>query len=584
MRDRTAPLIKITAPSATGTYATTNTSVNVTGTASDNVGVRKVTWVNNRGGNGTASGTTAWSASSIALRSGSNAITVTARDTAGNTKSARITVTYTPPTVAQYTLRVTRSGSGTVTSNPGGINCGSTCSASYASGTSATLTAVPASGSSFSGWSGACAGASTTCSVSMSASLSVTASFATASSTGLNLPRIPWEGSDYWKQFSKADAAGWSDPGFFPISVFLGKLSSAPELQAVGVNVFMAAEHSPQDLSLATGIGMFVMPQLDEWTPAEVGDDPNVVAWFVSDECDIGLGGCSTDAEGLPPGYPADGWTYDEYGFLSVQRWYVDKVNALNDGRFKFANYSQGINRTFWAVHTMDQFVQLVDAASADQYAYTNPDVSGEPSDYLSPDWPAGANATAAASYGWVADQLRRFQDPNKIRPVWVFIEGARPLLFNAGARTITPNQIEGAVWSAIIHEARGIAYFQHNNDESLNCGAALIDCEPARKDKIRAVNAKIKSLAPVINSQSYQYDFNNGTDTMLKTYQGSAYIFADIGFLETAGSKTFALPAGITGTTATVVGENRTLPVVGGTFVDNFAAEYTYHVYKIGL
>src|SRR4029450_6060368 len=38
----------------------------------------------------------------------------------------------------------------------------------------------------------------------------------------LNLPRIPWEGGPaYWAQFPQAAASGWTDPNFFPISVFL---------------------------------------------------------------------------------------------------------------------------------------------------------------------------------------------------------------------------------------------------------------------------------------------------------------------------------------------------------------------------
>ena len=45
-------------------------------------------------------------------------------------------------------------GNGTVTSNPTGINCGNTCSASYNGGTNVTLTATPATGSTFAGWTG----------------------------------------------------------------------------------------------------------------------------------------------------------------------------------------------------------------------------------------------------------------------------------------------------------------------------------------------------------------------------------------------------------------------------------------------
>jgi Divergent InlB B-repeat domain len=58
--------------------------------------------------------------------------------------------------ITTYTLTVTRSGtgSGTVTSSPAGINCGSTCLATLSSGTAVTLSAIPSSGSTFAGWTG----------------------------------------------------------------------------------------------------------------------------------------------------------------------------------------------------------------------------------------------------------------------------------------------------------------------------------------------------------------------------------------------------------------------------------------------
>ncbi len=82
-----------------------------------------------------------------------------------------------------YTLTVTKAGtgSGTVTSSPSGINCGSTCGAGYAIGTSVTLTGTAASGSTFGGWSGACSGTGA-CTVPMTAARSVTATFNTSGS------------------------------------------------------------------------------------------------------------------------------------------------------------------------------------------------------------------------------------------------------------------------------------------------------------------------------------------------------------------------------------------------------------------
>ena len=93
--DTTDPSISITSPTSSSTYATSSSSITIGGSASDNVGVTQVTWSNNRGGSGTASGTTSWSNSGITLYSGTNILTVTARDAAGNTSSDTLTVTYT---------------------------------------------------------------------------------------------------------------------------------------------------------------------------------------------------------------------------------------------------------------------------------------------------------------------------------------------------------------------------------------------------------------------------------------------------------------------------------------------------------
>jgi hypothetical protein len=79
------------------------------------------------------------------------------------------------PTTRTLSVSKTGAGTGTVTSNPPGINCGSTCSASFNNGQSVTLTATPGANSTFNGWSGDCTG--TTCTVTMDANKSVSALF-----------------------------------------------------------------------------------------------------------------------------------------------------------------------------------------------------------------------------------------------------------------------------------------------------------------------------------------------------------------------------------------------------------------------
>ena len=72
------------------------------------------------------------------------------------TGTCAVTVSVARTVNAQFdlgpqTLTVTPAGAGTgtVTSAPAGINCGATCSAAFPGGTSVTLTATPAAGSTF---------------------------------------------------------------------------------------------------------------------------------------------------------------------------------------------------------------------------------------------------------------------------------------------------------------------------------------------------------------------------------------------------------------------------------------------------
>jgi hypothetical protein len=93
-----------------------------------------------------------------------------------------VSAAFTPIVAANQTLSVSVNGNGQVMSQPAGISCGSTCTASYASGTTVTLTATPAVGQAFNGWGGACTSSTGTCVISMTQARSVVASFATQTS------------------------------------------------------------------------------------------------------------------------------------------------------------------------------------------------------------------------------------------------------------------------------------------------------------------------------------------------------------------------------------------------------------------
>src|SRR5258706_9179800 len=104
--DPTAPTVSITSPTTQTTYTTNASPVTLAGTATDNIAVTQVTWSSDRGGSGTAAGTTSWSAAGIALQPGANVLTVTARDATGNAATATLTVTYTTPDTTAPTVAI----------------------------------------------------------------------------------------------------------------------------------------------------------------------------------------------------------------------------------------------------------------------------------------------------------------------------------------------------------------------------------------------------------------------------------------------------------------------------------------------
>jgi len=122
--------------------------------------------------------------------------------TGGGMSYERSTVTIAVP--SSYLLSITTAGSGTVTSTPAGLSCGNTCSATFSGGTSIVLTATPASGFTFGGWSGACSGTGA-CTLTLEAAANVTAIFTSPSPTADCL--FNWAERSFPHFFAPAGAA-----------------------------------------------------------------------------------------------------------------------------------------------------------------------------------------------------------------------------------------------------------------------------------------------------------------------------------------------------------------------------------------
>src|SRR5262249_60775103 len=103
--DTAAPSGPIPSPTASPTFTASGSTLTLGDAASDNVGVTQVTWTNSQGGSGIATGTTTWSTGAIALLPGSNTLTVSARDAAGNTGGAVLTVTVAAVSSARSAAR-----------------------------------------------------------------------------------------------------------------------------------------------------------------------------------------------------------------------------------------------------------------------------------------------------------------------------------------------------------------------------------------------------------------------------------------------------------------------------------------------
>lgn len=386
----------------------------------------------------------------------------------------------------------------------------------------------------------------------------------------LGTPRQIDGGPGFFDQFTDSLP---SDPSFFPIGVWFESILNAGDIaldQNAGLNLYVELTANSDALLLGSD-GPFAITSADM---------PGVKGRLTTDEADMWGGPGDAAWTGNTPGqgpicYPES----HPCGFTIMDT----LRRQIEPGTLVYANYGKGV--TFWATdEEAARFVNAYqDVVSADNYWFTDPNICGasEGGRMIGGRPLPEAECRLAANYGWTVDRLRSLISPVGSRPVWAFVEVGHPFSEDS-APTITSSEIRAAVWSSVIHGARGVIYFNHNFGGDCQSQHVLRDeCDPQVRPGVTALNRQIASLAPVLNSPFLDGVTSTGAtvDHMTKVHDGYVYIFA--ASTQHAAQTASINSACLSGDEVSVVGEDRTLAASNGTFSDGFRDGNAVHIYR---
>jgi hypothetical protein len=390
--------------------------------------------------------------------------------------------------------------------------------------------------------------------------------------SGVTLQQVDG-GQDFYGRFSP------TLPGndtFFPIGVWFESVLQSADVdqdRAAGLNLYVQLTDN-SDLRLIQAQGLHALPS---------SPSPAASGYMLSDEVDMWAGAGSNIWTGHGQGEgeictpPGSGCGFTVQDALSAK---------LPPGALKYANYGKGV--TFQIKNPeAARFVNTYqDVVSADNYWFTDPYICS---------WVEGgavfnagrdltdAECRIAAHYGWTVDRVRSLVQPQGSKPVWAFVEVGHPFS-EKDSLTITGPQIRAAVWSSIIHGARGIVYFNHNfGGPCISQHVLREDCGAAVRPTVTAVNQQITRLAPVLNSPNVHglvTASGGSVDLSVKAHDGHFYILAAA---TAAGRQQIAFTVACgSPLAARVLDENRTIPVSANSFTDTFQDSNSVHLYQI--
>ena len=416
--------------------------------------------------------------------------------------------------------------------------------------------------------------------------------------------------------FTYAVNAGWDNPSFFPIGLFLEKINDQTQANTwkdLNLNLAIAAQAGDVNLSVMRSNSLNLIAQADELSTilsrngGALGSE--TVGILAFDEP-----GTHADAIGaiqtVSNTHQNNRFWYENFLHNQVTDYNVQGYRM--DDLLKELIATPNSTRRHLDVVSVDNY--WVGGASASFWQRVGQDFYNLGGRSMTPD-----EMRRGCRYGDMLDSMRLGIGPYGYppwqstypAPMAVFVETAAPYREDSTAATaIRPAEINAAVWSTIIKGARYIAYFSHSDagvGDSLIAGTFWKTPLPGESvsnySQIKATNALVKSLAPVINSpfadgyvtvspppvrlSSTQADA--GYDVMAKYHNVSGgdnkfYIFAMPRWSPSLSNRSATFTIKNTGSTqVTVINENRTIPVTNGTqFTDTFATAHTVHIYRV--
>jgi hypothetical protein len=372
-------------------------------------------------------------------------------------------------------------------------------------------------------------------------------------------------------------ATGWkngpdTDPHFFPIAVWLQDPKNAARYRELGINTYVALWQGPtqSQIDLLKQHGMKLICEQSDKSLKFI-DEKLLIAWMHGDEPDNAqsLG----DGKGYGPPVPAENIVAD-----------YRRIRQRDPSRPVILNLGQGVAWDGWygrgmrTNHPEDyaKYLDGCDIASFDIYpaVHFRPEIAGK--------------------LWYVAHGVNRLVKwTNHKKPIWNCIECTR--ISNPDVKP-TPEQVKAEVWMAIIHGSRGLIYFCHQFEPKFIEAGLLADEDMSRA--VKAVNAQVLELAPVINSDpvgqpveihceppkaSDQLEKTLGglpVALMARRHGGACYLFT-VAMEDRAARAEFTIP-GLKGEhPVEVIGEGRSITSKDGRFSDDYSP-CAVHLYRV--